>query len=347
MKKYLLPVVMLFAAHHLSAQTKYEKEAYSINHFANAKVTNVLVETTGGNITVVNDNSETRVEVYISPNNSRNKDLSKEEIKQKLEADYDMTISFANNRLTATAKIKKKNNRDWDQVLNVSFKLFVPKDVSTELNTSGGNISLSNLSGKQDFRTSGGNLMIDNLAGMIKGITSGGSIHVQNSKNNIDLSTSGGNITAESNDGTMKLSTSGGNLDLSELKGDIHATTSGGSIHGDHISGDLFAGTSGGSIGLKSISGSLEANTSAGNIDVEITALSKKVTLSNSAGNIYLQLPSNKGVDLRLSANRIKTDALANFKGTKENERIDGTLNGGGVSVRANANGGDIHLSLK
>jgi hypothetical protein len=47
--------------------------------------------------------------------------------------------------------------------LSISFKVFVPKNTSTDLSTSGGSISLTNLTGEQKFSTSGGSLNIDNV----------------------------------------------------------------------------------------------------------------------------------------------------------------------------------------
>jgi hypothetical protein len=350
MKKYMLAAMLLAGTLGVTAQTKSDKEPYATNRFADAKVSNLIVETTGGNITVSGTHSPGAiVEVYINQNNRRGKALlSKEETKQKLDEEYDMNISYANNKITAIAK-RKQNDKDWNREnsLSVSFKVSVPENTATELRTSGGNITLSTLTGIQHFSTSGGNLKLDNLGGQITGKTSGGNITIKNLKDEIDLSTSGGNIDAENTSGKIKLRTSGGNLTLSGLNGDIAASTSGGNIHGDHISGDLNTHTSGGSIKLMDISAGLDATTSGGNIDVSLTDITKNINLSNSSGTIYLQLPKNKGMDLRLSANNIRTEPLPNFKGTQEKERIDGTVNGGGVSVRVNAGSGNIHLTLK
>jgi len=349
MKKYLLSAIFLICALQLSAQ-KTGSEPYATHKFPDAKFNNVTVETSGGNITVAGTNAAGAiVEVYIEQNNRRGKaTLSKEEIKQKLESDYDMNISFANNKLTATAKHKKVTDRDWWQdALSISFKLFVPQNVATELRTSGGNITISGLNGEQDFRTSGGNLVLNNISGKIIGKTSGGNVKAKNVKEDIDLSTSGGNIEAENCSGKIKLGTSGGDLELTYLKGDIHATTSGGNVTGDHISGDLFTRTSGGSIMLKELMCGLDASTSGGNIDASITEVTKNITISNSSGTIYLQLPKNKGMDLKIFGGNIKTDALTNFKGVQEKERIDGSINGGGISVRVSANSGNIHLAWK
>lgn len=346
--KRILPALLLLCSTQILAQ-KDGEQPYATHRFTE-KLSNVRSETSGGNITVEGEaGTVSRVEMFVSANNSRNNPLSKETIKQKLEQDYELTIAVSGSTLNVIAKPKNRNNRDWDwkQALSISFKVYVPTAVSTDLATSGGNISLNDLTGTQEFRTSGGNLTIDHVTGKINGRTSGGNIRIRDSKENIDLSTSGGNIDAERCSGTLNLGTSGGNLDLAELKGNIRATTSGGSIHGDHVSGDLVTHTSGGGIHLKEISAGIDASTSGGNIDVSLTDVTRTVKLSNSGGNISLRLPKNKGIDLRLSADRIQYESLANFKGSQDKERIEGSVNGGGVAVKANANSGTIRLVMQ
>jgi Toastrack DUF4097 len=309
----------------------------------NESIKDVDVETSGGSIAVSGVTTNARIEVYITSNN--NKELTKEEIQKRLDEKYNLDISVANNKVTATARLKEKMT-DWKKALNISFKVFVPRNVSTDLSTSGGSISLTNLSGNLKFSTSGGSLDLDNVGGNVDGRTSGGSINLQNSKDDIELATSGGSIDAKNCDGKLRLTTSGGSLDLKDLKGDIRATTSGGSIHGSDVEGELITHTSGGSIHLSDLSCSLETSTSGGNIDVSIKQLGKYIKISNSAGNIDVTLP-NKGLDLDLSASKIKTGQLNNFSGKVDDEEINGKLNGGGVPVRIDAGSGKISLSLR
>ena len=331
----------------LLIQAQTEGEPYQTKSLSNESIKNIKVETSGGSISVTGgSNSEARIEVYVRGNNGRENMLSKEEIQKRLSEDYDLNISVSNNKLTAIAKPKERN-MNWKRALNISFKIYSPEAVSTDLSTSGGSISLKNLTGTQDFSTSGGSLRIDNLGGDVHGRTSGGTIDVENSKDKIDLSTSGGSINASNCNGNMKLTTSGGSLRLKQLQGDIKASTSGGSVIGDAIQGELSAHTSGGNIKLEGLSCSLETSTSGGHIDVSMKELGKYVTITNSGGNIYLQLPNNKGVDLKLRGGKINTGTLANFNGTVEEDEIEGKLNGGGIPVTVRAGSGKIQLAMK
>jgi len=344
MKKYILFLSLLGMSSVVKAQS--DKEPYLTKSLSNQSIQNVKVETSGGSISVGGVSAgDAKIEVYISGNNGLGT-LSKDEIQKRLEDNYELKVSVDGNTLNAYAK-QKHDNMDWKRGLNISFKVYVPKNVSTDLSTSGGSISLNDLSGTQKFRTSGGSLHVDNVTGKIDGGTSGGSIHVANSGDDIDLHTSGGSIEAKNCKGKLELETSGGSLNLSDLEGTIDAQTSGGHIDADNIRGELSASTSGGSIKMTNIAASLETSTSGGNINVEISSLGKYVKLSNSGGGIDLQLPANKGYDLDLHGNRVKVSPMNNFSGDTDDNSITGKMNGGGTQIVARSGSGRVNVSFK
>ena len=347
MKKTVFLLLMTACGLLVKAQFNADKEPFLVKSLSGESFKKVIAETSGGSINVSGVSAgEAKIEVYVRPNNNKPDRMSKDEIQKRLDEDYTLEVAVANNQLTAIAKQKRDfKNWDWKRSLSISFKIFVPSEMATKLRTSGGSISLMNLNGEQDFATSGGSLHVEKMSGKIDGNTSGGSIHVIDSKDDIDLRTSGGSIEARNCTGRLELHTSGGSLHLSDLSGNIKANTSGGSVEGDRIDGELFAHTSGGSIHLNNLTCSVETSTSGGGIDVEIVKLGKYVRIDNSGGGISLTLPKDKGVDLDLRGNRIKVDPLNNFSGSKDDDSMTGTLNGGGVPVRVR--GGRITLSMK
>ena len=347
MKKYAVLFMLMALGVMVSAQTSRDGLLYLNKSLSADAIQQVEANTSGGGIQVSGvAATEARIEVYVSGNNGRFSNLTKEEIKKRLDADYDFSVTVANHKLTANARTKRGFN-DWRKSLNISFAIYVPSQVSTELSTSGGGVSLQNLSGTQNFRTSGGGLDVKQVSGHITGRTSGGGIYVADSKDNIDLETSGGGIEAVHCSGKIKLNTSGGGLHLKDLDGSITATTSGGGVDGDQIKGELFTHTSGGNVSLTDISSSLEASTSGGNIHVEMVSPAKFVKLRNSGGRIDLQIPKNVGFDLRINADKIRTDALSNFNGSTEDNEIRGSINGGGIPIVADAGGGRVNLSFR
>lgn len=346
MKKNFLIAFATLVSFQVIAQFKGDKEPFMTKSFNSGSFSGTKVETSGGNIAVTGvDGNESKVEVYIRSSNGKN-ELTKEEIQQRLDEMYDLDVSVSNNKLVAIAKSKVRI-KDWKKALSIGFKLFVPKAVANELTTSGGNISLANLTGNQDFTTSGGNLDIDNVSGKTDGKTSGGNISVKNSKNNIDLATSGGNIDASNCEGHIRLTTSGGSIWLKDLKGDIKATTSGGNVDGKSIGGELLASTSGGNVRFDDLTCSIETSTSGGNIYVAVKEYGKYVTISNSGGRIELEIPKGKGADLSLEGDKVKADRLENFSGKIKDDEVDGKLNGGGVPVKVRAGGGHVSLALR
>lgn len=326
----------------MKAQTPYLQKS-----FPRESIQKVEAETSGGNISVSGEASgDARIEVYIKASNGRDGSISKEEIEKRLNEQFELTVGVEGGVLKAIAKHKERF-MEWNRSLSISFVIYTPQAVGSYLRTSGGNIDLKGLSGTEEFRTSGGNLDVAQLSGKITGRTSGGNVSIMDSKDNIDLQTSGGNMHAEHCEGVIRLSTSGGNVVLKGIKGNTRATTSGGNVEGGDITGDLQARTSGGSIDFENMAGSLAASTSGGNIHVSMTDPGKGVDLSNSGGDITLELPQGKGLDLSISGEQVHSSSMNNFKGDMDKHRISGSLNGGGIPVKVDGNSGSVHLSFR
>ena len=118
-------------------------------------------------------------------------------------------------------------------------------------------------------------------------------------------------------------------------------------MRGSNISGELEAHTSGGNVRLENLACDVSASTSGGNVNVSITTPGKFVKLANSGGSISLTLPANKGYDLKISGDKIKTENFANFKGDIEEDEIEGALNGGGTAVTVRVSSGRVTVSMK
>jgi len=326
----LLSVIVLLSVSSCAVYSKtQEKAPFMTQTFSASAINAVESSTSGGSLTLTGDaGSKATVEVYVSRDN-----WSDEKIKQVLDDNYTLDIKVVNGKLCAVAKQKKSfSNWNNNQGLSISFKISVPKQVDSDLKTSGGSIQISNLAGSQNFKTSGGSLTTDNVTGSISGATSGGSISVTNSKGNIDMATSGGSITAKNCNGAINLATSGGSLNLSNLSGNINAATSGGSITANNINGTFTTATSGGSVNLDDIAGNLDAKTSGGNMNVRIISAKDYVKLSNS-GNLNLRLPAGKDYNLTVKANNIETSGLQDFRGDSNSRSIEGTTGNGGTEI--------------
>jgi len=340
MKKHLL--LFFVACQSCAVFAQDSKTPYMTKSLSGAAIKDVYVNTSGGSITVSGAAGEQpRVEVYIQGNNGIG-NISKEEIEKRLQ-NYDLSVTVNGGEVHATAK-NKHSFSNWRNSLSIGFKVYVPKQVNTTLGTSGGSIHLDNLSGNEKFETSGGSLHVDKLTGVIKGETSGGSIHVSNSGSEIDLETSGGSIEASNCNGKIHLETSGGSLRLSDLKGTINANTSGGSISANNISGEFKTGTSGGSINLTQLACALDASTSGGSFHAQFNSVGKYVKVDVS-GHVDISIPAKQGLDLDVRGDRVEANLSGGFNGTKERERIEGKLNGGGSLVEIRGNRINLNLN--
>ena len=346
MKAYL--TLLIVACQSVAALAQDDKTPYLTKSLSSDAINSVVVSTSGGGIKVSGESGQSpRIDVYIRGNNNR--ELSKEEIQKRLAEDYEMNISVNGHELTATVKQKHPFiNMNWRNQMSISFKIYVPENVSTNLKTSGGGIDLDNLKGNETFSTSGGGLRLNKLTGVIRGRTSGGGIDVSNSGDDLDLNTSGGGITAKNCNGKIRLVTSGGGLRLEDLKGNIYAHTSGGGVDGHSIEGELVTGTSGGGVDLKDMNCSLDASSSGGGLSIEMKHVGQYLKLHTSAGNIDLNLPAGQGLDLAIRGEGVNQHPtkLSNFSGEWNKNRINGTVNGGGAQVTASASSGDVNLKF-
>jgi DUF4097 and DUF4098 domain-containing protein YvlB len=327
----------------LHAQRSDEKP-YMTKDFSEPSLSALQVRTSGGSISVTgNRSSGVRVEMYVQANNWNDRDVSDEEIDERLKG-YDLVVRREGNAVVASAQPKDRTAMNWKKGISISFRVHTPATFTTDLKTSGGSIRLSSLAGEQNFTTSGGSIKLRDLMGKIQGKTSGGSIEAINCSDEVELTTSGGSIKAERMMGKVNLKTSGGSISLNDLNGSIVAATSGGGIRADNIKGELDASTSGGSIRMQNLAASVRARTSAGSIEADFDRLGEYLTLSTSAGSVRVNMPLNKGVDLDLRGNRVSIP-LENFKGNQEKDRVQGSLNGGGVPVRLTASSGSVYVN--
>ncbi len=284
---------------------RHDEKPYLTKSFPSTGLKNVRVETSGGGIAVKGQNGgEARVEMYVRSN--RGREMSDADIKAQLEKDYEITLEKSSDALVIRAKRLRKGN--WDDALNISFDVYTPTNVSTDLETSGGGISLADLNGTQKAETSGGGIDLRNIKGNAEVETSGGGINVENFDGKLDAVTSGGGINATGNLGDSRLVTSGGGIKL------------------------------------HSVSGNVEAETSGGSIDADIRKLGNRLTLSTSGGSIDVKMPMDKGMDLDLHGDKVQV-AMNNFNGVVEDDRVQGKLNGGGIPVRISTSGGRVRIN--
>lgn len=278
----------------------YRVETFSINTPGNLEV-----RTSGGHITVEGSSgNEVRVEMYVKKNG---RVLNRGEVDLD---EWDISINQSGNTIKANAKRKRNGWSNWGRNnVSISFIVYTPRQMTTDLKTSGGHIEAAGLEGKQTISTSGGHLNLANLKGTVKARTSGGHIEMDGLQGDIDARTSGGHISARQSEGSLQIRTSGGHINLDE------------------------------------ISGSVEASTSGGSIKASLNSIAQFANLKTSGGNVNINIPENIGFDINLRGSYVSTN-LRNFSGNIERNEVEGKLNGGGPQISARTSGGTVSLSF-
>lgn len=243
-------------------------------------------------------------------------------------------ILVAKEGNTITVRARRRNGErsysNWsgNVSLDARYTVRVPKNFSADLRTRGGGVS------------------VDGITGDIKADTSGGKMKFAQLRGTLDARTSGGSIALDGCEGPLKISTSGGAIDAKNGGGSLDARTSGGSIVVRDFNGDTDVKTSGGKLSFENIKGTINGKTSAGSIDAALSdPVPGDVTLHTSAGSIDLSLSAKAAVnvDAKSSLGNIRTEIpmLATKSG---DDRLLGTLNGGGKSLNLKASVGSITI---
>ncbi len=251
-----------------------------------------------------------------------------------------ITFIKEGNTITLRARSEKKSNGGfWNWFgggrtqTKARYTLKVPTKFSAALDTAGGAISVSDLTGDVHTDTSGGALRFSQIRGPIKGDTSGGAIVLSDCE------------------GTIKVDTSGGKIEVSNSRGSLRADTSGGSISVTNFGGDATVETSGGGLKLQGIKGSVRGETSGGSITATLVApLAGDVKLGTSGGSIEVRIPAGAALDLDAAtgSGRVTTDFEVVTTARKETDRVRGSINGGGKTVRLrNSSGGIAVVAMR
>ena len=270
------------------------------------------VETAGGNITV-EPGAGNAVTVVAKERIRADSDKDADEVLKNLT----LAIEQQGNDVSAKARYSRGPG-SWfgSQPVQVDFVVTVPGRYSTDLKTSGGNITVGDLAGTMEMRTSGGNVKLGNI------------------------------------DGTVDAGTSGGDVSLGSCSGDTKLQTSGGNVRAEKIVGRADLETSGGDIAVKLVENVLSARTSGGNVAAGIEgALKGDCSLETSGGdvNVTVEKAAAFQLDASTSGGRVRADGLTITldDGGTGRSHLSGKVNGGGPLLRLRTSGGSIKIEPK
>ncbi len=259
---------------------------------------------------------------------------SRDKEKQFLE-ERPLVVEEKDGNVILTARRKSDAPSSWKpswsagKKTEATFKISVPSKFNTRLQTSGGYIHVSDISGSVKADTSGGGLKFTRIDGQLHGNTSGGGITVTDSRGELRVDTSGGGITVSGGGGSLVADTAGGGISVKTFSGSAKVETSGGGITIDDVTGEIDGSTSGGTINARIVS-----------------PLNDSIRLETSGGGINLKtLAAAKfHLDARTSGGSVSSDLPVVFEGKKERDQLVGDVNGGGKTVKLRSSGGGIRV---
>jgi DUF4097 and DUF4098 domain-containing protein YvlB len=130
---------------------------------------------------------------------------------------------------------------------------------------------------------------------------------------------------------------------------EIRVSSVNGGIEVTGLSGRVRAETTNGGITARDLSGAVDATTTNGGVDIDVARLESSVSLGTTNGGIKLRLPADARATITASVANggIDTSGLQLNSTTSSRRRLEGTLNGGGASVRLEGTNGGIRISAR
>jgi len=225
-------------------------------------------------------------------------------LRQKL----DVQMRKTDNDVKVTVRWAGDRNDDDRRKVRVNFRIAMPRKFNLDLRTIG-------------------SARVGDLDGTVKAVMKGGSIQFRNVT---------GPVTAR---------TDGGSISLRDVGGDLDATSNGGSVAAGRVNGKVVARANGGSVAVDEATDAIDAKAAGGSVAAYISKQPRSDSkLIAEAGNVELRLPESIAVnmDASCSAGRLSSDFSLN--GHQDENRLKGTINGGGPLVMVRASAGNIYI---
>lgn len=211
------------------------------------------------------------------------------------------------------------------------YRLRIPSKFDVQLNTAGGSVEVTELTGNVRAMTSGGGLSFVRITGPIEGKTAGGRIVVQGCQGELAVETSGGGIEVTGGGGSLKANTAGGSIAVKDFNGPARVMTSGGGLTIENVVGEVKGVTSGGSIRStlpQPVPGPVRLETSGGSITLGVSEQAAfELDGSTSGGSCSSEIALTRQTS-----------------SPKDRNSLRGVFGDGGPSVVLRSSGGGIRI---
>ena len=162
----------------------------------------------------------------------------------------------------------------------------------------------------------------------------------------IDASTGSGDVELQDVGARFKGSSGSGSVRARNLGGPANLETGSGDIElAESAPGDVRAQTGSGNIRLMNVNGGLKAGTGSGDIEVSGSPTTDW-KLDTGSGSVRLVLGSSARFNLNAStgSGNVRTQQPIAMQGELNHHHVNGTVNGGGPTLRISTGSGDIEI---
>ncbi len=211
---------------------------------------------------------------------------------------------------------------------SVQIRVFVPREFSVDVRSASGPILVENVTGELRARTAQGRLEVRGADGPVRIRTRGGAVEVTEAQGSVDVRAHAGSIA------------------LAWISGPVDARTCDGDVTARHLDGAIDLRTDAGEIELQDVRGTVLARTESGSVSASFLGAAAG-ELETRRGSIEVSVPAQLGLalDARSGAGSVEVaDGLA-IQGKRSPERVTGTLNGGGGTLRVYTARGTVRVA--
>jgi hypothetical protein len=172
-----------------------------------------------------------------------------------------------------------------------------------------------------------------------------GDLQLANLNGTVRAHTGSGTIRADKLGAGSRLETGSGNIEATNLMGSTTLQTGSGDVHaGLGSAGDVVAGTGSGTIRLENVQGAVKAETGSGNLEISGQPTSPW-KLETGSGDITMRVGNARfTLDASTGSGSVKTDLPLTMRGSMDKHHVNGTVNGGGPTIKAQTGSGDIRI---
>ena len=164
----------------------------------------------------------------------------------------------------------------------------------------------------------------------------------------VRVTTGGGDVELDSLRGDQHVRTAGGQVKLEDIDGNVDVETGGGEVYAHNCKSPLQVRTGGGDITIEGFAGpDIQARTGGGSVSADFVAAPKADSaFRTGGGNVSVRLPGDSALNLdaRTGSGDVKTDLPVQVEGEHSDDRLKGTINGGGPLLEVQTGGGNIDI---